>query len=83
MNETLSIERMRREEINNKEIEAIIKIQRLIASYFYKKYGIKWRKEIIQRRITSDYDYYCYRYNIIDSWHDYVERLEYQYGRDN
>jgi hypothetical protein len=68
--------------INNKETEAVIKIQKIIYSYFYRKYGSEWKKEIKQKKIRSDYDYYCYRNNIIDPWHDYQERLEYQYSKD-
>ena len=68
--------------INNKENDAVIKIQKIIYSYFYRKYGSEWREEIMRKKIIADYDYYCYRNNIIDPWHDYQERLEYQYGKD-
>ena len=51
----------------------IIKIQKMIIQYFYRKYGIRWREIIKQNKIRCDYDYYCYRNNIIDPIHDYKE----------
>ena len=45
----------------------------MIIQYFYRKYGIRWREIIKQNKIRCDYDYYCYRNNIIDPIHDYKE----------
>ena len=64
---------------------AAIKIQERAFKIFYQTFGPTWKQDIkmgIFQLDVYDYDYYAYRNNIIDPWHDYVddENLQYREG---
>ena len=59
--------------------QAATKIQAKIRKFFYKIYGPEWIIEIKRKNsLVYKYDYYCYRKNICDPLHDYIDDLDYQ-----
>jgi len=61
--------------------KAAIIIQEQVFKKFYKTYGPTWKEDVKNQYLSVyDYDYYCYKNNIADPWHDYCDELEYRYG---
>jgi hypothetical protein len=56
---------------NCKQIKATQIIQKYTNQYFNKKLGMNWKVIINYKWTNEELDYYCYRKNIMDPWHDY------------
>jgi hypothetical protein len=56
---------------NSKQIKATQIIQKYTNQYFNKKLGMNWKDIINYKWTNEELDYYCYRKNIMDPWHDY------------
>ena len=70
--------------MSNREIEAIMKIQRHAFKIFYNKFGPTWKTKINRNtKLVYRLDYYCYRHNINDPWYDYVDDPKYSYDSDD
>jgi len=47
-------------------------IQKYAIKYFNNNLGDNWKKILNYKWTTEELDYYCYRNNIMDPFHDYL-----------